>query len=91
MPAQIFYYVYILRSLKDGKFYIGLTKDLKRRLKDHNNKESRSTKPRVPFVLIYYEAFLHLEDAKRREKFFKTGWGRNYIKRSLKHYLNKKI
>jgi len=88
MPAQIFYYVYILRSLKDGKFYIGFTKDLRRRFKEHNSKMSTSTKSRVPFTLVYYEAYLHSEDAKEREKFLKSGWGRNYIKKSLKHYLN---
>ncbi|MDD3102108.1 MAG: GIY-YIG nuclease family protein [Patescibacteria group bacterium] len=87
MPAQIFYYVYILRSLKDSKFYIGFTKDLRRRLEEHNNKMSTSTKSRAPFTLVYYEAYLHSGDAKERERFFKSGWGRNYIKKSLKRYL----
>jgi predicted GIY-YIG superfamily endonuclease len=41
----------------------------------------------VPFELIYYEAYLHQQDATTREKFFKTQWGRNYLKRVLKNYM----
>ena len=81
------FYVYILESLKDGNHYAGCTNDLKRRIKEHNNKLSQSTKGRAPFKLIYYEAYFNRKDAEEREKFFKTGWGKQYIKKSLKHYL----
>jgi len=67
--------------------YIGYTNDLKRRLKEYNNKMSRSTKGRAPFKLVYYEAYLTKKDAEKREIFFKSGWGKQYIKRSLKYYL----
>lgn len=81
------YYVYILKSLKDRKLYSGYTADLRARLLEHNKGRVESTKYRIPFQLIYYEAYLHQQDATVREKFFKTQWGRNYLKRALKNYL----
>jgi len=53
------YYVYILKSLKDRKLYSGYTADLKARLLEHNKGRAESTKHRIPFQLIYYEAYLH--------------------------------
>ena len=82
------YYVYILRSEKDKKLYSGYTADLKRRLKDHDLGKQAATKYRRPFKLIYYEAYLYQQDATAREKFFKTQWGRNYLKRVLRNYWN---
>lgn len=82
------YYVYVLKSLKDGKLYSGYTSDLKQRLEYHNSGKVESTKWRKPFEMIYYEGFRHQQDATAREKFFKTQWGRNYIKRVLKNYWN---
>ena len=67
-----FFYVYILKSLKDGKFYIGLTADLERRVSEHQNGKNISTSKRLPVELIYYEAFLSKKDAQRRERYFKT-------------------
>lgn len=61
------YYVYVLKSLKDSKLYIGYTNDLKKRLSEHNTKKSKSTKHRAPFKLVYYEAYISEEDAKDRE------------------------
>ncbi len=52
----------------------------------HNSGKIFSTKLRLPLVLIYYEAYQNKEDAFQREKYLKTGWGRNYIKRVLKNY-----
>ena len=64
----MFYYVYILRSLKDSNLYIGYTNDLKRRLIEHNSLKNRSTKARAPFKLVYFEAYLDQEEAKKREE-----------------------
>ena len=50
------YYVYVLKSLKDGKGYIGSTTDLRRRIVEHAEGEVKSTKPRRPLELVYYEA-----------------------------------
>lgn len=69
IPHQLsMYYVYIIRSEKNGQCYIGLSNDVYRRLEEHNRGESYWTRTRGPFELIYYEAYRSLEDAKQREK-----------------------
>lgn len=82
----MFYYVYILRSRKDKSLYIGHTRDLRKRIKKHNSGESLATKPRRPYELIFYEAFLNRMDAKNREEYLKSGYGRKTIKGMLKKY-----
>ena len=77
------YYVYVLKSRKDEKLYVGHTMDLKRRMKEHNEGLVESTKSRVPLDLMYYEASNLLEDALKREQNLKTGYGRAYLKRRL--------
>ncbi|MFA6094722.1 MAG: GIY-YIG nuclease family protein [Candidatus Paceibacterota bacterium] len=81
------YYVYILRSKKDEKFYTGYTKDLKSRFEKHCKGLVKSTKDRCPFVLIYYEASLNQQDATHREKYLKSYHGKQFIKNRLKSYL----
>ncbi|HEY4516112.1 MAG TPA: GIY-YIG nuclease family protein [Candidatus Paceibacterota bacterium] len=85
------YYVYILRSLKDKKLYIGYSENLKRRFEEHEKGEVPSTKPRRPLDLIFYEAYKNITDAKRREKYFKTDKGKSSLKMMLKEYFNKNI
>ena len=80
-------YVYILRSKKDKKFYVGYTSDLKVRIRAHKNGSVNSTKNRLPIELIYYEACVSQKDATHREKYLKTTWGKRYIKNRLKNYL----
>ncbi|MCG2696359.1 MAG: GIY-YIG nuclease family protein [Candidatus Portnoybacteria bacterium] len=65
---------------------MGYTTDLKRRLKEHNQGLNQSTKPYRPWILIYYEACLDEQDAKRREKYLKTTQGQRLLKRRLKDY-----
>jgi len=74
------FYTYVLQSKRDNKFYIGFTKDLKNRLEEHNKGLVEATKPRRPFIIVYYEACLNEEKAIQREKYFKTGFGRRYLK-----------
>ncbi len=62
------FFVYIIKSFKDGKLYFGSTSDLKKRLKEHNSGLNKSTKYRMPLKLIYYEAYTSKEDAKQREQ-----------------------
>ena len=81
------YYVYVLKSLRDGKFYIGYSFDWQKRLKSHNSGSVKITKDRRPFKLIYLEGYQNQQDATSREKFFKTGWGRTHLKKVLKNYL----
>lgn len=81
-----FYYVYILRSQKNNSLYIGYTSDLRRRFQEHNNGKSPSTKPFRPYILIFYEAFLNRIDAKHREIYLKSGYGRRTTRALLKKY-----
>ena len=76
-------YVYVLQSKKDGVLYTGCAKDIKARLILHNAKKITSTKKRAPFSLIYYEAYINNKDAYNREKYMKTQYGRNYIKKVM--------
>ncbi len=81
------YFVYILQSLKDKKFYTGFTTDLKRRFEEHQSGKNFSTKNRTPFNLVYYEFCLNEKDAKNRERYLKTAWGKRYLKNRFKNYL----
>ncbi|MBU1045641.1 GIY-YIG nuclease family protein [Patescibacteria group bacterium] len=79
------YYVYILKSIKDSKLYIGHTKNLTNRIKQHNQGLVEATQKRRPLKIVYYEASNILEDAIRREASLKTGFGRAYLKRRLQN------
>jgi putative endonuclease len=81
-----FYYTYILKSEKDGINYAGYTHDLYLRFEQHQNGLVESTKSRKPFKLIYFEACLNKEDALKREKYFKTHYGKMFLKKRLKSY-----
>jgi len=74
------YYTYVLRSLKDGRFYKGLTKDIERRINEHNSGKTKSTAPYIPRELVYYEKSDNLHDARKKEKYLKSGAGRAFIK-----------
>ena len=80
----LMFYTYILKSEKDGKMYIGFSNDLKQRILEHNNGFVPATKTRRPLTLIYYEACLNKQSAIEREKYFKTGFGRRFLKNRLK-------
>lgn len=62
------FYVYVLRSKKDGKIYIGVTSNLRQRFREHNTKKVGSTRYRTPLILVYYEAYRSFKDAINREK-----------------------
>jgi len=82
----MFYYVYVLQSIKDNNLYVGYTSDLKKRLSEHNRRINFSTKSYAPWRLIHFEAYLNQDDAKRRERYFKTNQGSRVIKRLLRNY-----
>ena len=71
-PPPTMFYVYILKSKTDGLLYIGSTPDLKRRFDEHNKGLVKSTRPRKPFALIYYEAYIAEKDARLRESRLKN-------------------
>ncbi|MEW6163062.1 MAG: GIY-YIG nuclease family protein [Nitrospirota bacterium] len=71
----IWYYTYVLQSKTKGNFYTGTTKNLKQRLKQHNNGSVQ---------LIYFEGCLNKDDAYRRERYLKSGMGKRYLKNRLR-------
>ena len=71
---------YILRSLKDGTYYYGHSKDVEERLKVHNQRKQRYTKGHVPYVLHYSEQYNTRKEAAAREKYFKSMNGYNWLK-----------
>ena len=80
------WYAYVLQSKQDKKLYTGCTNDLRTRFKLHNDGKVPATKFRRPLILIYYEAYMNKNDAFEREKWLKSGWGRNYLKKVLRNY-----
>ena len=74
------YYAYILKSLKDGRYYYGSTGDLTKRLKAHNAGKVRSTKSRRPWKIHYTESFASKSEALKRERFFKSPAGYGWLK-----------
>jgi putative endonuclease len=87
-PVGLMYYAYILYSLKDKKFYSGFTADLKRRFTEHQAGMVISTRLRRPLQLVMYEAYHEKDDAKAREKFFKTTKGKIHLRKQLKTFLS---
>ena len=73
-------YVYVLKSLKNGRLYTGSTNDLERRLSEHESGRSTYTKHAGPFELVYKEEYATRTEACRRELFLKTGKGREFLK-----------
>ena len=85
------YYVYVMKSIKDGKLYTGSTTNLEERLEAHVQGSVLATKGRRPLKLIYYEAFLNKTDAGKEELFYKTGHGREVLRKKIKESMKLKI
>jgi putative endonuclease len=84
-------YVYIIKSQKTQRIYIGYSADLKRRIGEHNSDKVFSTKNRGPWRLIYYEAFASNYDARVREKKLKYhGKALGLLKRRIKNSMELK-
>ncbi|TSD02658.1 MAG: excinuclease abc c subunit domain protein [Parcubacteria group bacterium Athens0714_16] len=81
------YFLYILQSEKDKKFYVGITSDIEKRLKYHNSGRVNSTKHRIPFFVVYSERYPDRKCAREREVFLKSykgsGEKRDIIKMAL--------
>jgi putative endonuclease len=75
--------VYAIRSLSRKYIYVGMTNDVKRRIDEHNNGENRSTKAYGPFILIYSEEFPDRASARIKEKYLKSGVGKEFLKTLL--------
>jgi putative endonuclease len=80
-------YTYVLLSERDGRMYTGSSSNLRARFRDHNAGRVTSTAHRRPLKLLYYEACPDAADARRRERFLKTGKGKRYLANRLKQSL----
>src|SRR5882672_8996040 len=80
-PSTFMYFVYILRSLKNKRFYTGSTDNVERRFAEHNSGRSKATRHVRPFELLHVERYSTRTEAVRRERLLKTGKGRNELKK----------
>jgi putative endonuclease len=87
---KIMQFVYVLRSEIDDQLYVGCTQDYLIRVSQHNHGQVPATKNRRPLKLIYLEGYPTKEEAFTREKFYKSGRGREILKKVLFITLNKK-
>jgi putative endonuclease len=77
------FYVYVLKSLKNGRYYTGSTESISKRLNEHNTGRSKATKNTRPFELVYQESYNNRAEAYRREMYFKSGQGRAELKKLI--------
>ncbi|NWF77604.1 MAG: GIY-YIG nuclease family protein [Chloroflexi bacterium] len=77
------FYAYILQSETGNRYYIGSTKDLSRRVIEHNRGKSNSTKPYRPWKLVYCECFQTLAEARQREQEIKSWKSHEYLRKTL--------
>jgi putative endonuclease len=82
-PKPDMYYVYALRSIKVDRIYVGITKNLKLRIKEHNSGKTKSTRFYRPWVLFYSELLSSRCIARQREKKLKTGSGKDFLRKCL--------
>jgi putative endonuclease len=84
------YFVYVLKSQKYKRIYIGSTSDLRERVSEHNKGRVKATKYGIPWILVYYEAFLSERDALGRELHLKKyGSALGFLKRRIKRSLDR--
>lgn len=83
MPASPMFFVYVLRSRMTSRLYTGATSELQARLAQHNSDQSFATRHRGPWDLVHSEEFDRWAEAIRRERYFKTGKGRDELKKIL--------
>lgn len=79
-PHKQMFYVYIIRSDIDGRFYVGLSDNIERRIKEHNSGKTFSTKGYRPWRLFFFEQYPTRIEARNRERYLKSGSGKEFIK-----------
>ena len=77
------FYLYVLRSQQTGGLYVGSAADVEKRLQRHNRGDAKSTRHGVPWAVLHTESFVTRLEAVRRERYYKTGRGREEIQRLL--------
>jgi putative endonuclease len=76
-------YLYVIRSLANGNLYVGICKSIANRLKEHNSGKNRYTKGLIPWEIVYSEQFPDWSSARVKEKYYKSGIGKEELKRKL--------
>lgn len=79
--------VYVLRSLKDGRLYVGMSANIDKRLLEHNSGRTKSTKGYRPWELLHHETYPDRATARKREKYLKSGYGKQWLKEKFKPVL----
>lgn len=74
------FYTYVLKSREKNYIYVGLTNNLERRIKEHNSGKQKTTRSYAPFDLIHSEELKTRLKARDREKYLKSGCGKEWIK-----------
>ncbi len=77
------WYVYALENTNKNFIYVGFTNDINRRVKEHSDGKTQSTKTYRPLTLVTYVAVTSKEKAIRLEKYFKSGSGKTILKKRL--------
>ncbi|WP_034259794.1 GIY-YIG nuclease family protein [Altibacter lentus] len=82
------FFVYAISSLCRNYIYVGMTDNLERRVQQHNDGKKKTTKPYLPYILLYSESIDNRIDARTREKYWKSGTGKRQL-RQMRESLNK--
>lgn len=77
-------YVYVIESLTDSTWYTGIAIDPAKRLREHNSGKNRFTKGHLPWKIIFTESFPDWTEARKKEKYLKTGAGKKWLEKKLK-------
>ncbi|MEJ2745341.1 MAG: GIY-YIG nuclease family protein [bacterium] len=77
------YFVYILKSAKNGRYYTGCTKNLENRLSEHNSGETKGNRYYRPFELVYKEEYATLVEARKRERYIKSQKSSKFIEKLI--------
>ena len=81
--ASMSYFTYTLKSKKNGCLHIGMTFDVEKRLKQHNSGKTSSNRHNTPFEVIYTKEFLERKEARKYEKYLKSGIGRGFFEECI--------
>ena len=74
------YFVYALKSIHRNYIYVGLTNNVEQRFNQHNNGYEKTTRPYSPFSILYTEEFSTRKAAREKEKYLKSGIGKEWLK-----------
>jgi putative endonuclease len=77
------FFVYVLYSDGFDKYYVGLSENVDKRLKEHNEGQNKSTKPYIPWRVVHLEEYKTRNEARTREKYLKSASGRRWRKKNI--------